>query len=58
MLAGYYQKKNQEDFQRSLLKGNKVFLEKNKKKKSQYAREQYRNLSEEKKENKRQYGRE
>ena len=55
MLTGYYQK-SKEDFQKRLMKVNKVFLKKKKKKKTQYACEWYRILAEEKKESKHQNG--
>ena len=55
ILTGYY-KKSKERLQKRLAKGIKIFLKKNTKN-CQYARERYSNLSEEKKNKKRQYGR-
>ena len=49
MLTGYYQKKPKKSFQKRFLKGIEIFLMKKKDKKRQYARERYRDFSEQEK---------
>ena len=57
ILTGYYEKKAKKSFQKSLMKGTKIFMKKEKKKRLCF-REQYRNPSEEEIKKKGQYGRE
>ena len=58
MTNNCYQKKRKKSFRKKHVKGTKIFLKKKKTKCGNRNREWYRNLSEEVKEKKRQYGRE
>ena len=49
-------KKIKKSFQQRLVKGTKIFLKKKKEKHYQYVCQRYGNLSEEEKQNQRQYG--
>lgn len=53
--ARHFQKKNKEKLQKRLVKGIQIFLRRRRKRKRQYAHEQYKNLSEEERNKKRKY---